>query len=215
MSLQVDLFWSFRSPYSYLVMPRIKQLVEEFEVDVHARPVYPLAVRDPSILKKMHPLFLNYFLLDSKRLAEFYGIAIAAPDPDPVDITAAMSDEPGDQSRVTSLMRLAAAAAERDLCLPFIDEVSRMIFGRVKNWDEDSQMHAAMARAGLDPDELHEMVTAKPEKLDEWIESNHRDQEAAGHWGVPLMVFEGEAFFGQDRFDLLVWRLHQHGLAKR
>ena len=76
-------------------------------------------------------------------------------------------------------------------------------------------MHAAMARAGLDPDELHEMVTAKPEKLDEWIESNHRDQEAAGHWGVPLMVFEGEAFFGQDRFDLLVWRLHQHGLAKR
>jgi hypothetical protein len=27
------------------------------------------------------------------------------------------------------------------------------------------------------------------------------------------MVFAGEPFFGQDRLDLLVWRLEQHGLA--
>jgi len=32
---------------------------------------------------------------------------------------------------------------------------------------------------------------------------------------VPTMVFEGEPFFGQDRLDLLVWRLEQHGLARR
>lgn len=29
------------------------------------------------------------------------------------------------------------------------------------------------------------------------------------------MVFEGEPFFGQDRFDVLVWRLKQWGLRKR
>jgi hypothetical protein len=29
------------------------------------------------------------------------------------------------------------------------------------------------------------------------------------------MVFRGEPFFGQDRYDLLVWRLGQHGLARR
>jgi len=29
------------------------------------------------------------------------------------------------------------------------------------------------------------------------------------------MVFENEAFFGQDRFDVLVWRLTQKGLAVR
>jgi 2-hydroxychromene-2-carboxylate isomerase len=28
------------------------------------------------------------------------------------------------------------------------------------------------------------------------------------------MVFEGEPFFGQDRFDQLVWRMGQKGLAK-
>jgi hypothetical protein len=26
------------------------------------------------------------------------------------------------------------------------------------------------------------------------------------------MVFEGKAFFGQNRFDVLVWRMEQRGL---
>jgi hypothetical protein len=29
------------------------------------------------------------------------------------------------------------------------------------------------------------------------------------------MVFQGEPFFGQDRIELLVWRLRQHGLRAR
>ena len=29
------------------------------------------------------------------------------------------------------------------------------------------------------------------------------------------MTFEGEPFFGQDRIDVLLWRLKQNGLAKR
>jgi 2-hydroxychromene-2-carboxylate isomerase len=28
-------------------------------------------------------------------------------------------------------------------------------------------------------------------------------------------VFDGEPFFGQDRFDQLVWRLRQNGLTPR
>jgi len=29
------------------------------------------------------------------------------------------------------------------------------------------------------------------------------------------MVFAGEPFFGQDRIELLVWRMRQHGLRAR
>jgi hypothetical protein len=32
---------------------------------------------------------------------------------------------------------------------------------------------------------------------------------SAGHWGVPTLVFQGEPFFGQDRIDVLRWRLTQ------
>jgi len=37
----------------------------------------------------------------------------------------------------------------------------------------------------------------------------------AGHWGVPTRVFEGEPFFGEDRLDVLLWRLKQKGLRPR
>ena len=47
------------------------------------------------------------------------------------------------------------------------------------------------------------------------VENNQVDQRAAGHWGVPMTVFNNEAFFGQDRFDQLVFRLKQQGLQKR
>lgn len=215
MTLQVDLFWSFRSPYSYLVLPRVKNLVQEYDVDVRARPVYPLAVRDPSILKKMHPLFLNYFLLDTKRLAEFHGMPFAQPDPDPVDFAAAMVDNPEQPPLIMLLMRLAAAAAERGRCLEFVDEMSRMIFGGVQDWDSDDAMNAAIRRAGLEPGELRSAAASDAAQLDAWVEKNHEDQAAAGHWGVPLLVHDGEPFFGQDRFELLVWRLQQNGLEKR
>ena len=56
---------------------------------------------------------------------------------------------------------------------------------------------------------------AAPQQYDQMILQNQEAQRDGGHWGVPLMVFEGEPFFGQDRFDLLKWRLEQHGLTHR
>jgi len=32
---------------------------------------------------------------------------------------------------------------------------------------------------------------------------------------VPLMVYDGEPFFGQDRYDQLVWRMKQKGMQPR
>ena len=33
--------------------------------------------------------------------------------------------------------------------------------------------------------------------------------------GVPTFVFENEPFFGQDRIDLLIWRMQGTGLTRR
>jgi 2-hydroxychromene-2-carboxylate isomerase len=75
----------------------------------------------------------------------------------------------------------------------------------------------AVARAGLDLAELAAAISApgETERLDSIISANQAAQREGGHYGVPLMVFEGEPFFGQDRFDQLVWRMGQRGLAKR
>ena len=54
-----------------------------------------------------------------------------------------------------------------------------------------------------------------PDVLAAIVEANQADQRAAGHWGVPMTVFNNEPFFGQDRFDQLKWRLEQQGLRRR
>ena len=87
--------------------------------------------------------------------------------------------------------------------------------GKNANWHEGTVLAEAAARAGLDLGELDALAVSEQARLDARIAQNQADLEAAGHWGVPTMVFEGEPFFGQDRLDLLLWRMKQKGLAPR
>ncbi|WP_131114695.1 hypothetical protein [Lichenihabitans psoromatis] len=58
-------------------------------------------------------------------------------------------------------------------------------------------------------------VDAHHERFEAQLAENDQALKAAGHWGVPTIIFENEPFFGQDRFDMLVWRLKQRGIASR
>ncbi len=64
-----------------------------------------------------------------------------------------------------------------------------------------------VARAGLDLAEMDATIAAEPQTYIDIIAANQQAHREAGHWGVPTMVFEGEPFFGQDRIDLLQWRV--------
>jgi 2-hydroxychromene-2-carboxylate isomerase len=59
------------------------------------------------------------------------------------------------------------------------------------------------------------LVLSDADRLEAGIESNQRDHEEAGHWGVPTCSYLGEPFFGQDRLDVLLWRLKKDGLRSR
>lgn len=61
--LTADLYFSFRSPYSYLAVGRYRQLAEVYAVEIALRPVYPLAVRQPDFFERNHPNWLRYTML--------------------------------------------------------------------------------------------------------------------------------------------------------
>ena len=69
-----------------------------------------------------------------------------------------------------------------------------------------------MSAAGLDLAGLKANIE-NGSHLDE-ISANQDALEAAGHWGVPTYVFNNEPYFGQDRIDLLRWRLDKEKLNK-
>lgn len=210
MSLEVELYWSFRSPYSYLATPRIVALERELPVTVKVRPVLPLAVRDQGFFQRQNPLWVGYLLRDVSRVAEFHGMTIAWPSPDPVAQDPATRRVAEEQPHAHRLTRLGVLAAERGRGLPFLHEVSSLIWsGRVRGWDQGTHLAQAASRAGVDLAELDAEAGRRAPELDARIADHQRALEAAGHWGVPTLVFRGEPFFGQDRLELLAWRLRQ------
>ncbi|HET6969527.1 MAG TPA: DsbA family protein [Phenylobacterium sp.] len=215
MTLSYDLYWSFRSPYSYMVTPRLMALEAEYDVVCNVRPVYPLAVRTPEFFDTRDPLWTRYFMTDVFREAAFLRLPFRWPRPDPVQQAPGVGYRTP-QPWIHRLTHLGVAAAERGRGLPFLREAGHTIWsGEVENWHEGDHLAQAAARAGLDFAEMAAAVDADPARFAARVEENQVAQREAGHWGVPMMVFGGEAFFGQDRFDQLKWRMGQQGLAKR
>jgi 2-hydroxychromene-2-carboxylate isomerase len=214
-TLRAELYFSFRSPYSYLAMARYRALQRDYDLAIELKPVWPLAVREPDFFERNHPNWLRYTVLDVMRLATFLGIPFAPPRPDPIvqDITTRRIA--ADQPYIHRLVRLGQAAARAGRGFAFADEVSQLIWGGTVGWNEGPHLADAAARAGLDLAELDEAVAADAAALDAEIAANQAALEAAGHWGVPTLVFDGEPFFGQDRIDLAVWRMEQAELARR
>ncbi|MBJ22147.1 MAG: 2-hydroxychromene-2-carboxylate isomerase [bacterium] len=216
MSLSFDLYWSFRSPYSYLITERIVRLVADYDVDCRVRPVYPIAIRTPEFFEKVNPMWPPYLLRDTLRISQMEGIPYSWPQPDPVAQDIGRQRISEEQPHIHRLTRLGIAAVEAGRGLAFIDSVSRLIWsGKVNGWNEGDHLARAASEAGLDLAELDGLIEADPDHYEAVIHSNQEAHAAAGHWGVPTMVFEGDLFFGQDRFSHLLWRLEQHGLSKR
>lgn len=215
MTLKADLYWSFRSPYSYLAIGRYREMTETFDLEIALKPVYPLAIRQPDFFERNHPNWLGYTLRDVARLSQFLGVPIAPPRPDPIVQDIATRRIAADQPYIFRLVRLGQAAARRGRSLEFCDEAARLIWGGTQNWHEGEHLAGAAARAGLDLDELDAEAVAEAEALDAEVAANQAALEAAGHWGVPTLVFQGEPFFGQDRIALAQWRMEQAGLTRR
>ena len=216
MTLTYDLYWSFRSPYSYLVTPRLVALERIYDVQANVRPVYPIAVRQPEFFTSNDPLWLSYFMRDIARSAEFVGLPLRWPQPDPVVMDFATRTNHREQPNIYRLTRHGVAAAERGRWLASLDEVSRPIWsGTVTDWQLGDHLARAAARAGLDLAELDAAIARDEEHYRGVVADSQANQRLGGHYGVPLMVFDGEPFFGQDRFDQFVWRLEKAGLKRR
>ena len=215
MTLSADLYFSFRSPYSFLSVGRYRALAEEYDVDIALRPVYPLAIRQPDFFERNHPNWMAYTIRDMMRVAQYHSIAFGPPRPDPIvqdPNTRAISAE---QPYIRRVTRMGQAAARHGKGLVFAHEAGKLIWAGQENWHEGDHLAGALTAAGLDAAEVVAEVEAQGEELDAEIAANQDALEAAGHWGVPTLVFDGEPFFGQDRIEMAQWRMEQKGLAPR
>ena len=195
----VDVFWSFRSPYSYLATKRLRALPSKWEVRVRPRPVYPIAIRTPHFFEEVRPQWVPYLVRDYVRNAQYLGLPVGPLNPDPVVMNMVTREISAEQPHIGRLTRLGILACEK---------------GDEEGWTEGTALAEAAERAGFDLEIMDARQEAEKDRLEAVIAESQSEQDPY-HWGVPLMVFEGEAFFGQDRIDLLEWRLGQSGVPRK
>lgn len=211
---RLEIYWSFRSPYSYLAIDRLVGIGRDYDVTIDFRPVRPLALREPDFFKRGRKQFLPYLFKDAPREAERLGVPFGPPQPDPIQMDFETGQVAADQPAMTLVMGLAFAAIAEGRGLDFAQAVGRSIWGGAENWCAREVLEKTLKGAGFDLRAL----AAWAEQNNDAIEAAQARNEAAQlkhHWGVPLMVLnDDEPFFGQDRIDSLTWRLDQLGLRR-
>jgi len=145
-TLAYDLFWSFRSPYSYLLTPRLLELERAYDARANVRPVYPIAVRMDGFFRNANPLWLTYLVRDVARTAQMLGMPFSWPHPDPVVMDLKSGEVPEQQPYISRLTKLGVAAAERGKGLEFLKETSAVIFGGTPDWHLGDHLARAAGR---------------------------------------------------------------------
>ena len=209
---EVDLFFSFRSPWSYYGVWQMYELQQEYAVTVNLRVVNPIYIRYHDFFDKIHERWRPYFFTDLLRYSEYRGLPIGTPRPDPIN-TDLPAEDLGHLVLMLNPLGIAAEAAGRGV--EFAREVSAIVWdGQVDGWDQGSHLEEAAERAGLGLSALNAWVDDNADNWPAQLLANDAALEEH-HWGVPTMLFEGEPFFGQDKIELLRWRMQQKGLQKR
>jgi len=124
-------------------------------------------------------------------------------------LTFQVADE---QPYIFWLSKLGVEANRQGKGIDFAANVSRLIWGGTKNWNQGEHLKLAAEQAHLNLAQMEEVIE-NSDHMEE-LEKNHLGLAQAGHWGVPTMVVRGEPFFGQDRIKTLEWRLEKLGLGK-
>jgi 2-hydroxychromene-2-carboxylate isomerase len=216
MTLTFDYYFSFRSPYSYLSAPQVEELIARYDIAPRMRFVTPIAIRMPGFFKTVNPLWPPYLLRDTFRISQMHNIPYRWPKPDPIVMDIGSGEVATEQPYIHRVTRMGVAAERMGRGFQFARRGSHAIWsGEVDAWHEGEHLARAANEAGLNAEKLEATVRDEGGDLAAEIERNVADQRNAGHWGVPLFVFDHEPFFGQDRLDHLVWRMKQSGLKER
>ena len=198
--MKIDLYFSYRSPYSYLILPRMLKLKEKYDIEINFKVVYPIAIRMPEWFEgKNFFTFFFFKMIDMRLQAKKLGIPFTTKlKPDPIRQNIMTGKISSHQPYIFDICHLGQMAQMKGVGMEFAFEVSSLIFGGVENWNTDENLSEAAKKVGLDLNQLRESVNVHEEEIIGQIKQNQVDQLNAGHHGVPLTVIGDKHFFGQD-----------------
>lgn len=187
----IDYWFSFRSPYSWISVPRMRRLARHYNAELRLRFVLPMVMRGLPV-----PLTKRlYIVRDTKREAERAGLPFGKV----VDSVGAGA------ARVLAVLHHAIPLGKGEV---FAELGCRAVFADGIDIASDRGLMDVARRAGLTGETVRKAL-ADP-SWEAAVEENRKALFEAGLWGVPSFRVDGKpAHWGQDRF----WALEQDIVA--
>jgi 2-hydroxychromene-2-carboxylate isomerase len=180
----LEMFLSFRSPYTYLAMERVLALADHYGVALRLRFVLPMVMRGLPVPAAKR----TYILRDCKREADHLELpfgSICDPVGRPVE-------------RGLAILNGAIATGAGPA---FASSFLRGVFAEAVDAGSDRGLRKLAERAGLDWQQAR--VWMADESWRVVAEDNRRSMFADQLWGVPSFRFGALATWGQDRLWLV------------
>lgn len=184
----LEMFHSFRSPYSYLALQRSFDIADAFGLKLEVKPVLPMVMRGMAVPKAK----LLYIVKDACREAQRLGIPFGKMV-DPLGR--------GAERCIAAFYYAKSQGRERD----FLLAAGKAIWAEGVDVAEDEGMTHVAERSGLFWPELKAALS-----LDDWraaAEENRAVMTEAGVWGVPSFKVGALILWGQDRDWLLARKI--------
>lgn len=193
-TIDVTLFFNFRSPYCYLASKTLWPVVDSFDTRLVWRPVGGGDLRSPpDRARTKMPLARQ----DVARFARRMGIPMVPPPPTTDPTPAGLG----------SLL-----AEDRGLLRPYIVETMHREWGLGEDIGDPDTLLAVAARIGLDPAALVRALDSLSYR--DRLAENAAEAARLGVIGVPSFIVGDQIFWGQDRIDFVIEELDAHGARR-
>lgn len=189
--VRLDFYLSFRSPYTFLAMARVLDLVERYAVRLNAKPVLPMLMRGLPVPRPKQLYILGDAAREARRIGLPFGNFL-----DPLG--------PG----VERCMAIFPYAEREGRVVEYLRATFEGIWTRALDAASDAGLRAMVEQAGLDWGKAK--VRLGDESWREMAERNQRDLAAEGLWGVPSFALGPYAAWGQDRIWIIEEKLKAH-----
>ena len=182
---RVEVFVSFRSPYSYLAVPQLFELRDRYGIEVSVRPVLPMVMRGLPVPRAKR----LYIVHDAKREADRLGIPFGhVCDPLGKGIGYCMSVFFG-------------CALEKGLELEFSRSVMQGIWAEARDVAHIPDLVFLAGRVGISEAEVRAAIEDR--SWEDKAKANRDALSALGLWGVPTLQIGAYSTWGQDRVPVV------------
>ena len=192
----VEVFFSVRSPYSYLGLNMISEFADLSGVHLKLKPVLPMLMRGMAVPAAKR----KYILFDTIREARQENIPFGR-----------IVDPLGAATKRAMAIGFSLLEEEigtgQDMALPFFKAFTRGVWAEGIDGTTDKGLEKILVNAGLPANKLK---SALDENIwQEKADKNRQEMLMYGSWGVPTFRAGGETLWGQDRLWAIAEALRQ------